>query len=322
MDEVLICEMSPRDGLQFLGGPSRESPALVPLERKLALIEALRAAGLRFIEVAAFVSAKVTPQMADSDALCTHEALTPREGELLAALVPNAKHYERFRATRLSVAALFVSAGEAYSRKNLGVSIDQSMAWAGQAADAARADGRRLRAHVSAAFQDIERGERDSDLATVVDVSRRLVEMGCEHVALADTNGEAHPRRVRAVCEAVGREIGVGRVGVHLHDRNGWAAASACAALEAGVRIFDSSVGGLGGSATASSLVAGGGRGIAGNIATEMLVAMFERMGLATGVDIEKLLRAGELLRDITRATGDPPPPSKMLADYLGLRSV
>ncbi len=314
MTDVLICEMSPRDGLQFLGGPSKESPALVPLARKLALIEALRAAGLRFIEAAAFVSPRVTPQMADSDALCRQAALTPREGEMLAALVPNAKHYERFRATSLNVVSLFVSASEEYSRRNMGAPIADAMQWAADVAQAARDDGRRLRAHVSAAFQDIAAGERDSDLATVVDISRRLAEMGCEQVALADTNGEANPRRVVEVCQAAAGAIGMQRVAVHLHDRNGWAAANAYAALEAGVRTFDACVGGLGGSATASSLIRGGRRAVAGNIATEMLVAMFERVGFRTGVDLGGLMRAGEILCDITRATGDPPPPSRMLA--------
>ncbi len=127
MDRVTICEMSPRDGLQALGGP-KEACRLIPLERKLALIDALVRARLPYIEVGSFVSSKALPQMADMDELA--QRLTPADTTEFAALVPNLKHYERFRRTTLRVCALFVSASEEYSRRNMNASLAETLGWA------------------------------------------------------------------------------------------------------------------------------------------------------------------------------------------------
>lgn len=312
-DRVLICEMAPRDGLQFLGMHA-SPPKLVPLEHKLRLIETLRVAGLQFIEVGAFVSPKITPQMADSDQLC--QSLTPPEGVRYAALVPNLRHYERFRATPLNMVALFVSASEAYSQKNMGVSLQQALDWASEVAAAAQTDSRALRAHVSGAFQDVY-SSSESNLSEIVGVVRRLLDMGCEHVALADTNGNTHPRRIREVIRAVAAETPLAAIGVHLHDRNGAGLANAVAALDAGVQIFDASVGGLGGSATASKSGAAV-QQMAGNLATEEVVELFERMGVSTGIDRAALLAAGKIAYEITQWTGDFAPPSRLLREQLG----
>ncbi len=312
--DVTICEMSPRDGLQFLGGGRVDTPRIVPLEHKRALVQALRAAHLPYIEVGAFVSPKVTPQMADSDALAAD--LRPAAGELLAGLVPNLKHYARLQAGPLNCVALFVSASEQYAQANTRASIEDLMRWAREVAEAARADGRALRAHVSAAFQELA-ADANFDVKTVVQLSARLLQMGCTCVALADTNGETNPRRVREVLEHVRREVGLERVAVHLHDQNGAGLANALAALDAGVRTFDASLGGIGGSATAAALKPGG-KPAAGNIATEELVDMLERMGLRTGVDRAALLRAGAQLYQITQLTGDFAPPSRLLREQLG----
>lgn len=317
-DHVTICEMAPRDGLQFLGANTGVAPQLITIDQKTALVAALCKAGLRFIEVGAFVSPKVTPQMADTDELVRQ--LAPSNGVRFAALVPNRKHYERFRASSLDTVALFVSASEAYSQKNMGVSLAQAMDWAAEAADAARADGKTLRAHVSGAFQDVY-SSTESDVGEVAGVVRRLIEMGCDHVALADTNGDTHPRRVRDVIRTVATEAPITAIGVHLHDRNGAGLANAVAALESGVRIFDASVGGLGGSATASKS-GDGVRQMAGNLATEELVALFERMGFSTGIDAAALVDAGRIAYEITRFTGDFAPPSRLLREQLGFGLV
>jgi hydroxymethylglutaryl-CoA lyase len=314
MRDVTICEMSPRDGLQFLGGEIN-APALVPLERKIELVRALLAAKLPFIEVAAFVSPKITPEMADSDALA--RSLAPVHGVQLAALVPNLKHYERFRATTLDTVALFVSADEQYSAKNMGAPLADTLAWAQQVAAAARADGRRLRAHVSGAFQQVYTGT-DSDPAVVARVVRELHALGCEQIALADTSGETHPRRVQAVIRALESEVPIAVLAVHLHDRGGIGLANALAAYEAGVRIFDASVAGIGGSATAAAPGAAGRTFTPGNVATEELVNLFERMGLRTGVELEELLAAGRLIAEIMSGTGDGAPPSRLLRERLG----
>ncbi|MBK8915351.1 MAG: hydroxymethylglutaryl-CoA lyase [Phycisphaerales bacterium] len=312
MDRVQICEMSPRDGLQSLGGP-KTATRMIPAARKLQLIAALQEAGLPFIEAAAFVNPKVMPQMSDAEEVAA--GIRPRPGCELAALVPNLKHYERFRASRFDTAAVFVSASEEYSRRNMGVSLDVAMGWAVEVCAAARADQRRLRAHLSGAFQDVITGE-PADVATVARVTRTLLEAGCECVALADTNGETHPRLVRDVLRTLTRETDIRRLAIHLHDRCGAALANALAALDEGVRIFDAAVGGIGGSANAVS----GGRPTAGNIATEELVDMFERMGVATGIHRDALTTAGRIVWDITRETHDPAPPSRLLREQLGYR--
>lgn len=318
MDRVIICEMAPRDGLQYLGKAADGAPRLVSLPRKLALIEALNRCGLPFIEVGAFVSPKITPQMADTDALAAR--LKPVPGVRLAALVPNLRHYERLRSTTLDTVALFVSASEAYSQKNMGVSLAEALGWASAVAEAARAEGRSLRAHVSGAFQDVYSGA-SSDIDEVARTVCRLIEMGCDHVALADTNGDTHPRRVREVIEGIAVHVPLSKLAVHLHDRHGAGLANAVAALDAGVRIFDASAGGLGGSATASG-AGEGARQMAGNLATEELVSLFERMGFATGVDLQALIAAGRIAYEITRETGDFAPPSRLLREQLGFGTV
>lgn len=314
MTDVLICEMSPRDGLQFLGGGA--SPRVVPVERKLALCEALARAGLPFIEAGSFVSDRVA-QMKDTDELCRRlsEFRTTVPNVQWAALVPNMKHYPRFAACGFDTCALFVSASEKYSQKNVGMPLEEAMSAAGEVASAARIDGKRLRAHLSAAFQEMYTEVTPSDLPLVLRLTGRLLEMGCEHVSLADTDGAAQPGRVRAVIAAAVREFGATRVAVHLHDRYGQALANALAALEAGARLFDASVGGIGGTPAAKSASQ---RTMAGNLSTEDLAWMLEGMGFKTGVDFERLLDAGRQVYAITQYTGDSAPNSRWLRERLG----
>lgn len=319
MADVKICEMAPRDGLQYLGGPDPVgSGRMIPLASRLRLVEALIDAGLRHIEVAAFVSPAGTPQMALSDEV--GRALDPGRtpGLELSGLVPNEKGYERFAATRLNVVAIFPSANEAHCRENFyGRSVDEVLAMAGAVAGRARRDGRRLRAHVSAAFQDIARETTPSDLDTVVRVSRTVLhDFGCEYLTLADTNGTTNPARIAEVLAAVGDAVGMDRVGVHLHDRYGTGIANAYAAYEQGVRIFDASLGGVGGSAAASRASGDAGGRMVGNIATESLVRLLEGLGMRTGVDVDALVQgAGAILREICAGAGEADPPSVMLRE-------
>ncbi len=315
--------MSPRDGLQYLGGPGAATTKhVVPLEPRVLLIEGLIGAGLRHIEVGAFVSPDGTPQMALSDQL--GQALDPRavDGLELAALVPNEAGYRRFTATRLNVVAIFPSASEAHARKNFGGrSVDEVLALAGLVATRARTDGYAVRGHISAAFQDMAIATEASDLATVVRVCRAVLQdFGCDFVTLADTNGTTNPARVGEVLEAVGDALGgLARVGVHLHDRYGTGIANAYAAWLRGVKIFDASLGGVGGSVAASVVAGGNGAQMVGNIATESLVAMFEGMDVHTGIDLDALMSGpGGVLNEICLAAGDFSPPSGMLRDRLG----
>ena len=314
--DVKICEMSPRDGLQYLGAATGR---IVPLEPRLKLIEALIAAGVRHIEVGAFVSPKGTPQMALTDELGKRVDPAVVPGLELAALVPNEQGYQRFRATNLNVVAIFPTASEAHARKNFGNrGVGEVLTLAGDVARLAHADGYAVRGHVSAAFQDMSQATQPSDLATVVRVCRSsLADFGCDYLTLADTNGTANPARVGEVLDAVGGALGgLERIGVHFHDRNDNAVENALAAWRKGVRIFDSSLGGVGGSAAGSALAGDGGKHMVGNVATESLVAMFEGMGVGTGIDLDALLDgAGPVLYDICRDVGDPSPPSRMLKE-------
>lgn len=316
---VKICEMSPRDGLQYLGGKNPAPGQIIPVEQRVRLIEALIAAGVRHVEVGAFVSPGGTPQMASSDDVARrlNPAATP-EVEL-AALVPNEAGYRRFASTPLTMVAVFPTASEAHAQKNFGGrTVDQVLALSADVASRARADGRALRGHVSAAFQDMATATATSDLATVVRVCRAVLEdFGCAWLTLADTNGTTNPARVGEVLDAVGDALGgLDRVGVHLHDRYGTGLANAYAAWLRGVRIFDTSLGGVGGSTAARALAGNG--GLVGNIATESLVVMFEGMGVRTGIDLGILLTgAGRILTDICLHADGAPPPSAMLRDAL-----
>jgi hydroxymethylglutaryl-CoA lyase len=320
---VKICEMAPRDGLQYLG---KASGRIVPLEQRVALIEALIEAGLRHVEVGAFVSPRGTPQMALSDELGRLLDPSAAPGLELAALVPNEAGYGRFVGTKLNVVAVFPTASEAHAQKNFGNrSVDDVLALARGVADLARRGGYALRGHVSAAFQDMAIATDRSDLLTVVRVSRFVLEeCGCEYLTLADTNGTTNPARIGEVLDAVGDALGgLDRIGVHLHDRYGTGVANAYAAWVTGVRIFDSSLGGVGGSAAASAVAGDNGAHMVGNVATESLVAMFEGMGVSTGIDLDKLLAtAGPVLHRMCVEAGDFAPPSGLLRDRLGFGAV
>lgn len=320
---VKLCEMTPRDGLQYLG---KASGRIVPLEQRVELINAFIGAGVRHVEVGAFVSPTGTPQMALSDELGRHLDPSVAEGLELAALVPNEAGYRRFVETKLNVVAVFPTASEAHARKNFGNrSVDDVLTLARDVADRARQDGYALRGHVSAAFQDMAVAAESSDLSTVVRVSRFVLEeCGCEYLTLADTNGTTNPARIGEVLDAVGNALGgLDRIGVHLHDKFGTGVANAYAAWLKGVRIFDSSLGGVGGSVAASLVAGGSGAHMVGNVATESLVALFEGMGVSTGIDLHNLLTtAGPILHRICVDAGDFAPPSALLRDRLGLGAV
>jgi len=301
MADVFVCEMVPRDGLQSLS-PERPLSA----EGKATLVDLLSASGLRFIEVGSFVSTRAVPQMANTDDVCRRITKTP--GVQYAALVPNVKHYQRFRDSGVDTLALFVSASERYSQLNLRQSIAESYETTADLAGVAGRDGVRLRAHLSACFADIDGS--DSDIDQVIEWTRRLIGMGCEHVALADTKGTTHPLRVRIVLDRVFEAVGTEHIAVHFHDSFGAGIANCFVAYECGARVFDGSVGGIGGTPfTEESGMPGGG----GNIATEELVAMFERMGVETGIDLDVLINAGRLVAQMVDETGSPPLTSKLI---------
>lgn len=270
MDNIRIVEVGPRDGLQ------NEARPLGVVER-VQMIEGLIDAGLKTIEVGSFVSPKWVPQMAGSaEVLMT---LGRREGVTFQMLVPNLKGFEAARGAGTEEIAIFASASESFSQKNINCSIEESFGRFAPVLEGAREAGMRVRGYVSCVLGCPYEG--GVSLYSVVSVARRLYDLGCYEVSLGDTIGTGTPKAAAAMVRAVAGEMPIAAVALHEHNTYGQALANILACLEAGVTTFDASVGGLGGCPYA--------RGATGNVATEELVYMLEGMGLSTGVDLPKL---------------------------------
>ena len=269
--DIVVYEVGPRDGLQ-------NEPEPLATAAKAELVARLAAAGLSRIEITSFVSPKWIPQLADADALCRIVARPP--SAIYSALVPNEAGYERLRRAALPVAAFFVSASETHNRKNVNRGIADHLARLVPVAERARADGVPLRAYVSTVCGCPYEG--DVAVGAVADVVRRLDMLGADEISLGDTIGVGHPRQVRELVRAVAGVIALERIALHLHDTWGRALANVQAGYEAGVRTFDAALGGLGGCPYAP--------GASGNVATEDVVDLFERAGVATGVDLDALV--------------------------------
>ena len=289
--EVRIYEVGPRDGLQA-------EATVVPTDAKLRFISLLADAGLREIETTSFVRADAIPQMADADELMRD--LERRQGVRYPVLVPNSRGMDRALAAGADAVCVFTAASEAYAQANIRMSIDESLAAFAPVVAAARERGIWVRAYVSAAFGCPYSGEVDA--RQVVSVSGRLLELGIDELSISDTVGVAAPtdlRRVLGALEAAG--IGPDVTALHLHDTRGTALANLVTALELGVRCFDASTGGTGGSPYAP--------GSAGNLATEDLVYLLDREGVRSGVDLDRILAAarfiaGELGREVSSRVG------------------
>lgn len=270
MDKIRIVEVGPRDGLQ------NEARPLGVVER-VQMIEGLIDAGLKTIEVGSFVSPKWVPQMAGSaEVLMT---LGRREGVTFQMLVPNLKGFEAARGAGTEEIAIFASASESFSQKNINCSIEESFGRFAPVLEGAREAGMRVRGYVSCVLGCPYEG--GVSLHSVVSVARRLYDLGCYEVSLGDTIGTGTPKAAAAMVRAVAGEMPVTAVALHEHNTYGQALANILACLEAGVTTFDASVGGLGGCPYAN--------GATGNVATEELVYMLEGMGVSTGIDLPKL---------------------------------
>jgi hydroxymethylglutaryl-CoA lyase len=272
---VTLVEVGPRDGLQ-------NEKRLIPTEDKFAFIDDLAACGLTRIEVTAFVSPKWVPQMADHDAVM--RGARRRPGLRLSALVPNARGADAAIAAGAQELAIFTSASETFSRKNTNCSISESLERFVPVVAAARAAGLPLRAYISCACDCPYEGPIAPD--AVVDLAQRLLALGEMEIVLSDTIGRATPDRVSRMIEAVQRALtGPAALAAHFHDTSGRAVENAAAAWDLGIRIFDGSAGGLGGCPYAP--------GAAGNVDTAVLAAHFERAGIATGIDLDRLRTVG-----------------------------
>jgi hydroxymethylglutaryl-CoA lyase len=305
MATVKICDVSLRDGMQILN-----RHAVIPLEVRLQLLEALIRSGVPYIEVGSFVNPRVVPAMRDTPDVLRQ--MPPYDGQI-AALAPTLGYYEQLKtAERVNTVALFVSASEQYSQKNTRMSVAEAVAAAGRIAEAARSDGFRLRGYLSYSFRDPTQPDGLTPVDRVAEICGQLAAMGCETIALSDTDGMASPNDIERLVSHVGDEMGLEHIGVHLHDRRGLGVTNAYVAYQMGVRCFDASVGGIGGAITVRHSI--------GNVSTEELVAMFESIGVETGVDLEPLIEAGCRVSQMASYVGDPPPPSKIILDEIAKR--
>ncbi len=280
-----IVEVGPRDGLQ-------NEPDLVPIEAKVRFIEALANAGLPEVESTSFVSPKAVPQLAD--ALEVMQRIERRPGTRYSVLVPNERGLERALEAGCDSIALFTAASEAFSQANVRATIDETFARFTPVASKALAAGLRLRGYVSTALNCPYSGHVAPE--TVVDVTRRLFELGCSEVSLADTIGTATPIEVDRLLAAVAREIGLDQIALHFHDTNGLAIANVMIGLDYGISVYDSAAGGLGGCPFAP--------GAPGNLATEKLLALLHGLGIQTGVNLAAVERAMADLRSVVPTIG------------------
>ena len=274
---VRIVEVGPRDGLQ-------NEKTIVPTAVKVELIDRLSDTGLQTIEATSFVSPKWVPQLAD--AADVYAAIHRKSGVRYPVLVPNLQGYERARSVGAAEIAVFTAASEAFNQKNINASIDESIARFVPVMERARADGVAVRGYVSTALGCPYQG--DVPLADVVRVAKRLHDLGCYEVSLGDTIGIGTPARARAMLAAVAEQVPMSALAVHFHDTRGQALANILACLELGVSVVDSSVSGAGGCPYA--------HGATGNVASEDVVYMLHGMGIATGIDMEKLIDTGRWL--------------------------
>ena len=273
-NHVKIVEVGPRDGLQ-------NESVKIPLEIKVSLIDRLAAAGYGTIEATAFVSPKWIPQMADADELM--RSIDRKPGVVYAALVPNMHGMRAALAADMDEVIIFTAASETFAQKNIHCSITESIERFRDVAVEARKNNVRLRGSISCAFGCPYEGPVRS--ASVADVVRQLRELGCDEIDIADTIGVATPAQVRSIMSAVIGEFPAIKLAGHFHDTFGQALANVCAGLEAGIKIFHSSVAGLGGCPYAT--------GATGNLASEDLLYLLQGLGMHTGVDLDAVVDTG-----------------------------
>jgi hydroxymethylglutaryl-CoA lyase len=274
---VRIVDVGPRDGLQ-------NEKTIIAADVKAGLIDRLTEAGLQAIEAASFVSPKWVPQMADGADVMA--AIRRKPGVVYSALVPNMKGFEAALQAKVEEVAVFAAASESFSRKNTNCSIAESLTRFEPVMVAARDHGIRVRGYVSCVLGCPYEGEIAP--AAVARVSKALYDMGCHEVSLGDTIGTGTPGKTKMMLEACATHVPIDRLAGHYHDTYGQALANIYASLELGVAVFDSSVAGLGGCPYA--------KGATGNVATEDVVYMLHGLGIATGIDLDRLIDAGEFI--------------------------
>lgn len=283
---VEIVEVGPRDGLQ-------NEKRIVPTADKLRLIEKLAQSNLSRIEVAACVSAKKIPQMADAAAVI--RGLSKNSGVCYSALVPNCRGLQTVLAADvIGEVAVFTGASESFVKKNINCTIDESIRRFAPVVAAAKKRNLRARGYLSAAIVCPYEGAVLPSFAA--EVAAKLRAIGCDEIAVADTTGGGKPADVKKLLNEVGRQMPLSVVAGHFHDTGGAALDNIAAALECGIDKIDSAVGGLGGCPFAP--------GAPGNVATEKVARFLRGRGIATGIDEDNLARAAEFIRAIVGKAG------------------
>ncbi|MGZ5343802.1 MAG: hydroxymethylglutaryl-CoA lyase [Actinomycetota bacterium] len=275
---VTIVEVGPRDGLQ-------NEPVAVSADAKVGFVEALADAGLRIVEATSFVAPSAVPQLADADEVFPR--IRRREGVRYPVLVPNMKGMERAEAAGAEAVAVFTAASETFTQRNIGMSIAGSLEAFQPVIERATALGWWRRGYVSTAFGCPYEGDVATDV--VVEVTEALLALGCDEVSIGDTIGVAEPHDVRTLVEALLERVPVDQLALHLHDTRGRALANVEAGLDLGIATFDASAGGTGGCPFAP--------GAPGNLATESLCGLLDRLGIDHGVDAAAVEAAGLALR-------------------------
>ncbi|MBY6189602.1 hydroxymethylglutaryl-CoA lyase [Microbulbifer agarilyticus] len=276
-EKVLINDVGPRDGLQ-------NQQRVLRVEQRVQIIRGLLNAGVRSVEAGAFVSPKAVPAMAHTDQVLA--GITGDSGVDRQVLIPNAKGYELARDAGANTVVLVICATETMNQRNVRMSVEDSLAQAQGIFQAAQADSIRAVGCIAVAWQCPFEGATDP--GKVIDLAGRLFELGADDVNIADTIGAANPMAVRSLMGALAREYGTQRLACHFHDTRALALGNIYAALDAGVRKFDSAIGGIGGCPFAP--------GATGNAASEDVVMLLEQMGFDTGIDLTALMEVGSMV--------------------------
>ena len=276
---VKVVEVGPRDGLQ-------NEKTQISAEDKITLINLLAESGVSYIECGSFVSPKWVPQMATSAAV--FEGITRTEGVTYAALTPNMHGFEGAVAVNANEVAIFGAASEAFSQKNINCSIEESLVRFEPIMAAAKTAGIPVRGYVSCVIGCPYDGSTEPE--KVAEVAEKLFKMGCYEISLGDTTGIGTPASVQKMLQAVSTRVPMAKLAVHFHDTYGQALVNIYTALQMGIKAVDSAIAGLGGCPYA--------KGASGNVATEDVIYMLNGLGIKTGIDFDKLLKAGWFISD------------------------
>ncbi len=295
--KMKIVEVGPRDGLQ-------NEKIILSTEDKLQFITLLSETGLQNIEVTSFVKAPAIPQMTDAVELFEQvEKRLGRTGINFPCLVPNLQGYEKAKSLGVKEIALFTATSDSFTKKNVNATVEETFSRMNEVAEAARKDGIRMRGYISTAFGCPFEGRMPVEKLALV--TKKFLKMGVYEVSIGDTIGVAVPNQIKDYLTILKKEFPVDKLAMHLHDTRGMALANMLVSLDLGISTFDSSAGGLGGCPYAN--------GATGNVATEDVWYLLNSMGLETGIDLEKLVKASKfILSKVNKETE-----SKFLKAYL-----